>query len=158
VCSNPLIGRDRSSVECVGSWLCVFKLPAFPHPTYVVQAFQLLKLMEMQRKTQMTGGCCADGRGGRVHSFPDPTSRRRCEELGVIMRGKETVGDGMSGPKRVPVADTIELIIPSFYCKSTIYYRRHNNMIYLLNFNITYIVILATCFDSYESSSGINIQ
>jgi len=25
-------------------------------------------------------------------------------------------------------------------------------------FNITYIVILATCFDSYESSSGINIQ
>ena len=31
-------------------------------------------------------------------------------------------------------------------------------MIYLLNFNITYIIILATCFDSYESSSGINIQ
>jgi len=25
-------------------------------------------------------------------------------------------------------------------------------------FNITYIVILATCFDSYESYSGINIQ
>ena len=25
-------------------------------------------------------------------------------------------------------------------------------------FNITYIVILATCFDSYESSSGSNIQ
>jgi len=25
-------------------------------------------------------------------------------------------------------------------------------------FNITYIVILATCFDSYESSSGINIS
>ena len=25
-------------------------------------------------------------------------------------------------------------------------------------FNITYIVILATCFDSYELSSGINIQ
>ena len=25
-------------------------------------------------------------------------------------------------------------------------------------FSITYIVILATCFDSYESSSGINIQ
>ena len=25
-------------------------------------------------------------------------------------------------------------------------------------FNITYIVILATCFDSYESSSAINIQ
>jgi hypothetical protein len=24
--------------------------------------------------------------------------------------------------------------------------------------NIIYIVILATCFDSYESSSGINIQ
>jgi hypothetical protein len=30
-------------------------------------------------------------------------------------------------------------------------------MIYLLNFNITYIIILATCFDSYESSSGINL-
>jgi len=26
------------------------------------------------------------------------------------------------------------------------------------HFNTTYIVILATCFDSYESSSGINIQ
>ena len=25
-------------------------------------------------------------------------------------------------------------------------------------FNITYTVILATCFDSYEPSSGINIQ
>jgi len=31
-------------------------------------------------------------------------------------------------------------------------------MIYLLNFNITHIIILATCFDSYESSSGINFQ
>jgi len=31
-------------------------------------------------------------------------------------------------------------------------------MIYLLNFNITYIITLATCFDSYESSSGINFQ
>jgi hypothetical protein len=30
-------------------------------------------------------------------------------------------------------------------------------MIYLLNLNVTYI-ILATCFDSYESSSGINFQ
>ena len=28
---------------------------------------------------------------------------------------------------------------------------------YLLQYNI-YIVILATCFGSYESSSGINIQ
>ena len=28
----------------------------------------------------------------------------------------------------------------------------------MIYFNITYIVILATCFDSYESSSGINIQ
>ena len=28
-------------------------------------------------------------------------------------------------------------------------------MVYLLNFNITYIIILATCFDSYESFSGI---
>ena len=46
----------------------------------------------------------------------------------------------------------------SIYCKSTIYFRRHNNMIYLFNFNITYIIILATCFDSYESSSGINFQ
>ena len=46
----------------------------------------------------------------------------------------------------------------SIYCKSTIYFRRHNNMIYLLNINITYIIILATCFDSYESSSGINFQ
>jgi len=27
-------------------------------------------------------------------------------------------------------------------------------MVYLLNFNIRYIIILATCFDSYESSSG----
>ena len=27
-------------------------------------------------------------------------------------------------------------------------------MICLLNFNITYIISLATCFDSYESSSG----
>ena len=32
------------------------------------------------------------------------------------------------------------------------------NMIYLLNFNITYIIIFATCFDSYESSSGINFK
>jgi len=31
-------------------------------------------------------------------------------------------------------------------------------MIYLLNINITYIIILATCFDSYELSSGINFQ
>ena len=31
-------------------------------------------------------------------------------------------------------------------------------MVYLLNFNITYIIIFATCFDSYESSSGINLQ
>jgi hypothetical protein len=31
-------------------------------------------------------------------------------------------------------------------------------MVYLLNFNITYIIILATCFDSYESSSDINFQ
>ena len=31
-------------------------------------------------------------------------------------------------------------------------------MIYLLYFNITYIIILATCFDSYESYSGINFQ
>ena len=37
--------------------------------------------------------------------------------------------------------------------KSTIYFRRHNNMVYLLNFNTKYIIILATCFDSYESSS-----
>jgi len=28
-------------------------------------------------------------------------------------------------------------------------------MLYLLNFNTTYIIILATCFDFYESSSGI---
>ena len=46
----------------------------------------------------------------------------------------------------------------SFYFKSTIYFHRHNNIIYLLNFNITYIIILATCFDSYESSSGINFK
>ena len=31
-------------------------------------------------------------------------------------------------------------------------------MVYLLGFSITYIIILATCFDSYESSSGINFQ
>ena len=31
-------------------------------------------------------------------------------------------------------------------------------MVSLLNFNITYIIILATCFDSYESSSGINFK
>jgi hypothetical protein len=31
-------------------------------------------------------------------------------------------------------------------------------MIYLLNLNVTYIIILATCFDSYESSSDINSQ
>ena len=31
-------------------------------------------------------------------------------------------------------------------------------MVYLFNFNITYIIILATCFDSYESSSGINFK
>ena len=45
----------------------------------------------------------------------------------------------------------------SIYCKSKIRFRRHNNiMVYLLSFNITYIIILATCFDSYESSSGLN--
>ena len=44
----------------------------------------------------------------------------------------------------------------SIYCKSTICFRRHKNiMVYLLNFNITYIIILATCFDYYESSSGL---
>jgi hypothetical protein len=42
------------------------------------------------------------------------------------------------------------------YCKSTIYFRKHNSI--CSYFNITYIVILATCFDSFESSSGINIQ
>ena len=31
-------------------------------------------------------------------------------------------------------------------------------MKYLLSFNITYIIIFATCFDSYESSSGINFK
>ena len=61
------------------------------------------------------------------------------------------------------------------YCKSTIYFHQHNNMMYVFTsiehtYNIvilptcysysysSYIVILATCFDSYESSSGINIQ
>ena len=42
------------------------------------------------------------------------------------------------------------------YCKSKIYFRQHNNI--CIYFNITHMVILATCFDSYESSSGINIQ
>ena len=47
----------------------------------------------------------------------------------------------------------------SIYCKSTICFRQHNNiMVHLLNFNIKYIIILATCFDSYESSSGINFK
>jgi len=47
----------------------------------------------------------------------------------------------------------------AIYCKCTIYFCRHNNiMIYLLNFNITYVIILAICFDSYELSSGINFQ
>ena len=51
------------------------------------------------------------------------------------------------------------LWLPSIYCKSTIYFRRHNNiMVYSLKFNITYIIILATCFDSYESFSGINFK
>ena len=46
-----------------------------------------------------------------------------------------------------------------YLCKSTMYFCRHNNiMIYLLNFNTIYIIILATCFDSYESSSGINFK
>jgi len=31
-------------------------------------------------------------------------------------------------------------------------------MVYLFNFNITYILILATCFDSYVSCSGINFK
>jgi len=31
-------------------------------------------------------------------------------------------------------------------------------MVYSLKFNITYIIILATCFDSYESSSGIKFK
>ena len=45
------------------------------------------------------------------------------------------------------------------YCESTIYFRRHSNiMVYLLNCNITYVIILATCFDSYESSSGIKFK
>jgi len=48
--------------------------------------------------------------------------------------------------------------IVSVYCKSTIYFRRHNNMIYLLNFNVTYTIIFATCSDSCESSSGINFK
>ena len=42
------------------------------------------------------------------------------------------------------------------YCKSTLYFRQHNNI--RIYFNVTYIVIPAKCFDSYESSSGINIQ
>ena len=47
----------------------------------------------------------------------------------------------------------------SIYCKSTVYFCQHNNiMVYLLGFNITYIIILATCFDSYESSSGLNFK
>jgi len=37
-------------------------------------------------------------------------------------------------------------------------FRRHNNRKYLINFNITYIIIFGTCFDFYESSSGINIK
>ena len=44
------------------------------------------------------------------------------------------------------------------YCKSTIYFRQKQQYDVCIYFNITYIVILATCFDSYESSSGINIQ
>ena len=31
-------------------------------------------------------------------------------------------------------------------------------MVYLLDFNMTYIIILATCFDTYESSSGLNFK
>ena len=49
-----------------------------------------------------------------------------------------------SGPAESP-CDTTQAVV-------------HTNMVYLLNFNITYIIILATCFDSYESSSGINFK
>ena len=53
---------------------------------------------------------------------------------------------------------TRKTLLYFIYCKSTIYFHRHNNMIYLLKFNITCIIIFATCFDSYESSSGINFK
>ena len=36
----------------------------------------------------------------------------------------------------------VDLHYNLFICKYTIYFRRHNNMIYLLNFNATYIIIL----------------
>jgi len=52
----------------------------------------------------------------------------------------------------VDLSLSCKLFSTSIYCKSTIYFRRHNNiMVYLLNFSITYIIILATCFDPYEN-------
>ena len=60
---------------------------------------------------------------------------------------------------RIKIVTLLNIVYQPIYCKSTIYFRRHNNiMVYLLNLNITYIIILATCFDSYESSSGINFK
>jgi len=58
---------------------------------------------------------------------------------------------------------TCNFLSSSIYCKSTIYFVDtcpYSNlyMIYLLTFNITYIIIFATCFDSHESSSGINFK
>jgi len=52
-------------------------------------------------------------------------------------------------------------VTSSWFFLSTLNYDARSTthqMIYLLNFNITYIIILATCFEYYESSSGINFQ
>ena len=53
---------------------------------------------------------------------------------------------------------SVKIRFANVYCKSTIYFRQHNNIDIFIYFNITYIIILATCFESYESSSDINFQ
>ena len=90
--------------------------------------------------------------------------QQRCVKVVLVSRGQYMIHSfGFCGSERRPDGHASQQTNKqtnkqclSIYCKSIIYFRRHNNiMVYLFSFNITYIIILATCFDSYESSSGL---
>jgi hypothetical protein len=89
----------------------------------------------------------------------------------VIYKPRELAGHGLrwaAAPKNMYIQGPPRKCIHTLTKENSTLYNRfleiHNifpstqRYDICIYFNITYIVILATCFDSYESSSGINIQ